>query len=152
MISGIIAKEMKRMSLAFYACTLFFVLPASHAIVIVNPTGDRDLDVANVQSALDENPGEIIKLGAGVFNFGTEADAAGRGTVTISSDSRIIGSGLDAKGRPHTKILGGNRPFHLIAAAAGSVSIQQIWFDGPQRAAIQLDFPAGTTVLKHTRS
>lgn len=124
--------------------------PTDGTLLVVGQD-DPTLDVGAVQAAVDQ--GGTVQL-EGIFDFGDD------GRVTINNDVVLVGMGRvekQAEGAtagsadlPATKILGGDIPL-FNADKQISVTIQDIWFDGPQSAAIALTAAAGETKISGNR-
>ena len=110
-------------------------------IVEVVPTGLYPDDVTNVQAAVNANPGGIIVLKEGQFNFGD--DLTERGSVSLGHTIKVIGDGHDETGNPKTKIYGGEQPFQSLEGV--SVTIENLWFDKAKFVAIRLNSISGKT-------
>lgn len=119
--------------------------------VVVMGQSDPAIDVAAVQRAVDQG-GEVHLQGT--FDFGED------GRVTLKQDVLIRGVGQignpqdnpekDIASQPATKILAGNIPFFNDEHAI-SVTIQDLWFDGPKSMAIALTAATGETKIMGNR-
>ena len=117
------------------------------ATSLVMGQNNPDLDIQAVQNAV--NHGGTVQL-QGTFNFGED------GSVLLQKDVTVLGIGHSTKLEgdfaqlPATKILGGNIPF-LNKDQRVSVTIQNIWFEGPKSMAIALTAASGDTKLTGNR-
>ncbi|MEM7130878.1 MAG: hypothetical protein AAF702_31445 [Chloroflexota bacterium] len=117
--------------------------------ILLHPTGRYPDDLYQVQAAVDANPGGVVRLAPGIFNFGD--DVTGRGSVLLRRSISIVGTfpgdspGNSSRNIPATKIQGGYKPFESTAGT--SVTIQGIWFDDALSSAIRLNGIEGENKL-----
>ncbi len=135
-------RVLDRLSLQLAAFLLVGAMVPSSAsaatTTVVIPTGVPAVDVANVQSAVDAaSTGDVVVLGAGVFDFGVDGEVDVSTAVTIEGEV--------SAGQLGTKVVGGSIAFDVLAPV-GTVTIRNLWFEDPQNAAIRLRDTNGVVI------
>jgi hypothetical protein len=124
------------------------IMPSVAAQTVVQGTGNPDVDVPAVQTAVDRG-GEIILRGHFSFNrpptVQTALASAGYPPATVLISKAVTVSGAQNKDDERASIEGGTIPFYVEAPGA-SVSIQTLRFIRPVASAILVYAAHGLTI------
>jgi hypothetical protein len=136
---------LKQRFISIIGLAAFAATVAAQQPIAVTGTGDPNIDVPAVQSAVDHG-GSVILMGHFSFDRppATPPGATYNRMVTVSK-SVVIAGGRDENGDLPT-IKGGDWPF-LVDAAGAQVTIQALHFVRPKSGAIWVYATGGLTVM-----